>query len=165
MLSRKELNPYKGQIIEHQGQLYYRIDEEHFFKISEGNKVLAGEFAQKIDFKDCIIKNNIEVIFEPSPESLILSAIYDDLSSKNRKKLKSKGNYPNYTELENAVMEYTKESKREFHPYLFLFKKWLEEDVTMYVTTFDKYIPLQIDGNYLHIYSVKKNRLGTRYII
>lgn len=165
MLSYKEPNPYKGQIIEYKGQLYYRIDEKHFFKISKDNKILAGEFAQEIDSENYIIKNNIEVTFEPSPESLILSAIYDDLSSKNRKKLKSKGNYPNYTELENAVMEYIKESKREYHPYLLLLKKWLEEDVTIYVTTFDKYIPLQIDGEYLHIYSFKKNRLGTRYII
>lgn len=123
MLSHKEPNPYKGQIIEHQGQLYYRIDKEHFFKISKNNKILAGEFAQEIDFKNYIIKNNIEVTFEPSPEYRILGAIYDGLSSKNRKKLKSKGNYPNYTELENAVMEYIKESKRECQPYILFLKK------------------------------------------
>ncbi len=118
MKSLKELNPYKGQIIEYQGQLYYRIDKKHFFKISDGNKVLAGEFAQEIEFKDYIIKNNIKVTFELSPESLALSGIYDGLFSKTRKKLKSKGNYPNYTELENAVMEYVKENKKNM---LYLF--------------------------------------------
>lgn len=165
MKNLKAPNPYKGQIIEYQNQLYYRIDEKHFFKISDGNKVLAGEFAREIDVKDYTTKDNIEVIFEFSPESLILSGIYDGLSSKNRKKLKSKGNYPNYTKLENAVIEYIKESKRECQPYIYFLKKWLEEDATMYITTFDKYIPLQIDGDYFHVYSVKKNRLETHYIL
>lgn len=160
----KEPNPYKGQIIEYQDQLYYRIDEKHFFKITEDNKIMAGEFAQGIDLKDYVIKDDIEVIFEPSPKSLVLNVIYNDcLSSKNRKKLKSKGNYPNYTELENVVMEYVKESKREC--YVYFLKKWLEEDATIYETRSDKYIPLQVDGEYLYIYSFKKNRLETRYII
>lgn len=165
MKSLKEPNPYKGQIIEHQGQLYYRIDEIHYFKISEGNKILAGQFAQEIEFKDYIIKGNIEINFEPSPESRALSGIYGGLLPKNRKKLKCKGNYPNYTELENAIMEYVKENKKEYQLYAWFLKEWLEEDATSYETAFDKYIPLKIDGDYFHVYSAKKNRLETHYIV
>lgn len=161
----KEPNPYKGQIIEYQGQLYYRIDEKHFFKISEGNKILAGEFAQEIDVEDYVIKDNIEVTFEPSPSSELLSVIWYDIPKREKDKLKSYNNYPNYTEKENGIIEYRLKKFDKKDLCSWFIKEDIDEEATIYETVFNKYIPLQIDDDYYHMYNVKENRLETRFIV